>query len=53
MEYARESLSKLAERLNLSKENQDTTLDIVNEFLRKNKEWNESHIGKLPPTFQT
>ena len=46
MEYSRDSLTKLADKLNLEQEYRDTALDILSEFSRKNKEWKNSHIGK-------
>lgn len=44
MEYARESVEKLADKMNLSKSIQSTALDILNEFLGKNNEWRDDNI---------
>lgn len=44
MEYARDSIEKLAEKLNLSNEVTEIAQDIINEFLRKNKEWTGEQI---------
>jgi len=47
MELARESLSALADKLDLSPEWQDIALDVVNEFLRKKEDLNEDIIENI------
>jgi len=40
MEYAQESLEKLSDKMGIQSSVLEEAMDITNEFLRKNKEWN-------------
>ena len=50
MEIARDYLNKLSETFEVSQETIRFTKDILNEFLRNNKDWNDSNIGNISKT---
>jgi hypothetical protein len=47
MEIARQSVSALADKLGMTQEWQNISLDIVSEFIRKNQDWKEDSIPSI------
>jgi hypothetical protein len=47
MDNARNIIERLADALILTSQTVEIGKDIVNEFWRTNKEWNNDHIGKI------